>query len=258
MDVSGSPRKIRRIRIITPVPVPVQAHPLFTGQIPEGFIGPDTALEFAFAREGGFFLDSYCDSALAAVFVLEQAREAEAEGCDAVCVNTMTDTGLDAVRSRLSIPAVGAGMSSFLLACSLGDRFSVVTLWDRWVPAYKKNLRLYGLSERLASVRHIDTHPNLEALLTGKEEVVFAALEQAARRAIEEDGADVIVLGSTTMYQSHRHLAGKLGVPVVNPALVGVQACENLLDLSLAHSKTCYVEPEFKNDDLLSAVPSRF
>jgi len=256
--VSCSPRNNRRIKVITPVPIPAAARPLFTGQIPEGFVSSGTTLEFAFAREGGFFLDSYYDSALASVFVLEEARKAEAEGCDAVCVSTMTDTGLEAVRSRLRIPAVGAGMSSFLLACSLGDRFSIITLWDRWIPPYKKNLRQYGLLDRLASARHINTHPNLEALLTGKEEVVFAALEKAARQAIEEDGADVIVLGSTTMYQSHCYLSERLEVPVVNPALAGVQACENLLSLSLSHSKTCYVEPEFKNDALLSVVPSRF
>ncbi|MDR2839292.1 MAG: aspartate/glutamate racemase family protein [Azonexus sp.] len=254
----SNPHQSRRIRVITPVPVPPAAQPLFTGQIPDGFMSPGMTLEFAFAREGGVVLDSYYDSALAAVFVLEEAVKAEAEGCDAVCLSTMTDTGLDAVRSRLKIPVVGAGMSSFLLACALGERFSIITLWDRWVPFYKKNLRQYGLLERLASARHINTHPNLEALLTGKEEVIFAALEKAARQAIEEDGADVIVLGSTTMYQSHRYLSERLAVPVVNPALAGVQACENLLNLALTHSKTCYVEPEFRNDALFDAVPSRF
>lgn len=256
--MSDSRQSIRRIRVITPVPVPEVAHQLFSAQIPAGFVAPGTTLEFTFAREGGYFLDSYYDSALASVFVLEAAQQAEADGCDAVCISTMTDTGLDGARSRLSIPVVGAGMSSFLLACGLGDRFSIITLWDRWIPLYKKNLRQYGLEERLASVRHINTHPNLEALLTGKEEVIFAALEKAARQAVEEDGADVIVLGSTTMYQSHRYLAEKFDVPVVNPALVGVQACENLLNLSLSHSKRCYIEPEFKNDALLRAVPARF
>ncbi|WP_145840772.1 aspartate/glutamate racemase family protein [Denitratisoma sp. DHT3] len=248
----------RRISVITPVPVPAAAQPLFRAQVPPECVRPGTTLEFSFAREGGHFLDSHYDSALATAFVLEQAEQAEADGCDAVCISTMTDTGLDAVRSRLTIPVVGAGLSSYLLACNLGERFSVVTLWQRWVPFYLKSLKQYCLDERLASVRHINTHPNLEALLTGKEEVVFAALEQAARQAIEDDGADVIVLGSTTMYQSHRYLAQKLAVPVVNPALVGVQACENLLDLSLSHSKACYVEPEFRNDGLLNNVLSRF
>ncbi|CAB1368448.1 aspartate/glutamate racemase family protein [Denitratisoma oestradiolicum] len=256
--MTHSSKRPRRIRVITPVPVPHQAHPLFCGQIPEDSRRPGTILEFAFAREGGHFLDSHYDSALATVFVLEQAQQAEDDGVDAVCISTMTDTGLEAVRSRLSIPVVGAGLSSFLLACNLGDRFSIITLWQRWVPFYYKNLKQYQLDARLASVRHINTHPNLEALLTGKEEVVFATLEKAARQAIDEDGADVIVLGSTTMYQSHQYLSQKLNVPVVNPALVGVQACESLLDLSLSHSKACYVEPEFRNDRLLSAVPSRF
>lgn len=248
----------RRIRIISPVPVPEAGRPLFRNQIPAHMVRSNTTLEFSFAREGGYFLDSHYDSALATVFVLEQAQQAEAEACDAACINTMTDTGLDAARSLLNIPVVGAGMSAYLLACSLGEKFSIITLWSRWVPFYHKNLKQYGLETRLASVRHINTHPNLEALLTGKEDVVFSALEKAANQAIEEDGAEVIVLGSTTMYQSHQYLSEKLSVPVVNPALVGVQACEALLDLDLRHSKRCYEPPEFRNDQLLSVVPSRF
>ena len=248
----------RKIRMITPVPVPSEAHPLFYGQVPDSFVRSGTDIEFDFAREGGFLVDSYYDSALASVFVLEAAQKAEQEGCDAVCVMTVTDTGLDAVRSRLSIPVVGAGLSSFLLACDLANRFSIITLWDRWRPTYKKNLKLYGLENHLASVRDINTHPNLEALLTGKEEVVFTALEQAAKQAIEEDGAEAIVLGSTTMYQSHQYLAERLNVPVINPALVAYMACENLLDLSLTHSRTAYMAPENLNDDLLSGIASRY
>lgn len=94
----------------------------------------------------------------------------------------MTDTGLDAVRSRLTIPVVGAGQSSFLLACNLGARFSIVTPWDRWTQAYKKTLQRHRLMGRLASVRHINTHPILEELLHGKEEVVFDALEKVAKK----------------------------------------------------------------------------
>jgi allantoin racemase len=248
----------RRILMVLPVPVPEVARGLFVGQIPDAVKRTGTELDFSFAREGARILDSYYEDVLASAFILDAVCSAEDQGYHAVCIDTVTDTGLEAVRSRLNIPVVGAGESSFLLAASLAARFSILTLWDRWTPAYRKVLARHGLEGRLASIRDIDTRPDLDALLTGKEEVVFQALEEAARRAIEEDGAAALVLGSTTMYQSHQYLAERLPVPVINPALVGYLQCEYLLDLGLAHSKRSFPSPEVLNDRVFSAVPDRF
>ncbi len=248
----------RKILMITPVPVPAPAHALFEGQVPAHIIRADSELHFTYAREGASSLDSWYEDTLASAFILEAGCRAEDQAYAAVCICSMTDTGLDALRSRLSIPVLGAGESSLLTACALGGRISIITLWDRWSPAYRKVLARQGLSERLASIRHINTRPDLEDLLTGKEEVVFEALEKAASAAIEEDGAEVIVLGSTTMYQSHQYLASRLPVPVVNPALAVYLQCESLLDHGLAHSKLAWPAPEVLNDDLFRSVPDRF
>lgn len=248
----------RKIQMLLPVPVPDAARGLFEAQVPEAAKRPGSIVEFAFPREGARILDSYYEDVLASAFILEAAIAAEKDGYDAICIDTVTDTGIEALRSRLSIPVVGAGESSFLLAASLGTKFSIVTLWDKWSPAYRKVLLRHGLLDRLASIRDINTRPDLDELLTGKEEVVFAALEEAARRAVDEDGADVIMLGSTTMYQSHQYLAERLAVPVINPALVGYYQCEMLLDLGLAHSKHAFPSPEVTNDEVFGQVPSRF
>jgi len=55
------------------------------------------------------------------------------------------------------------------------------------------------VSELNRTAKRGDLVLGLEQLLAGKEEVVFAALEEQGRRAIEEDGADVLLIGSTTM-----------------------------------------------------------
>lgn len=54
--------------MITPVPVPAAAIPLFEAQLPEHTRRPGTTVDFCYAREGGAFLDSYYDEVLASVF----------------------------------------------------------------------------------------------------------------------------------------------------------------------------------------------
>lgn len=167
----------------------------------------------------------------------------------------MSDSGLAALRSRLSIPVTGPGRASFHLAADLAKRFSVVTMWPQWHWIYEKLALETGLQSRLASIRDIATRPDTHELLAGKEDIVFDALLEQCRRCIDEDGAHAIVLGSTTMHQSHRFLSERLEVPVLNPGLVAFKQCETLLDLGLSHSKRTYPAPESPSDVLGSVTP---
>ena len=240
----------KSIKMIVPVPLPEEALSAFAARIPVEIIRPDITVDFVGTRAGATILDSPYELALADAFCLEAGAAAEAEGYSAVCINSMSDSGLAALRSRLSIPVIGPGASSYLLACNIGKKFSVVTMWERWTPLTEKVLGEQGLMHRLASVRHIETRPDSQELLAGKEEAVFPALLAAAQKCLSEDGADVIVLGSTTMHQSYRFLQDHLDAPVINPGLVAFKLCEMLLDLGLTHSRYAYPAPETLNDDV--------
>ena len=241
----------KRIKMILPVPVPPEALAMFAAQLPEHLRRPDIDVVFTGTRGGARLLDSAYERTLADAFVLEAGAGAEDEGYAAVCINSMSDSALPALRSRLTIPVVGPAQTCYLLACDLGRRFSVVTMWDRWKPLTEKVITEHGLGHRLASVRSIGVRPDAQALLSGKEDSVFPALLSAAQACIEEDGADVIILGSTTMHQSHAFLADALDVPVLNPGLVAYKMCEMLLDLGLSHSRRAYIGPETLNDRAL-------
>ncbi|WP_288101136.1 aspartate/glutamate racemase family protein [Pseudomonas sp.] len=242
----------KRIKMIFPVPMSEATRPLVESQLPASLMRPDIDVSFVGAGQVMTLADSYYDMALMELAVIEAGIKAEEEGYDAVCVNTVSDSGLSALRSRLSIPVLAPGIAAFHTACMLGQKFSILTMWPRWYPLYRKTLKEYGLESRLASIRSIDVRPDTEALLEGKEEVVFAKLLEAGRLAIEQDGADVIVLGSTTMHQSHAYLARNLPVPVLNPGLIAYKMCEVLLDLGLCHSKIAYPSPEQNKDAAFS------
>jgi len=248
----------KRIKMIVPVPIPEQAIAGFAAQIPSHLIREDIEVDFVGTRNGANLLDSPYESTLADVWVLEQGARAEEEGYSAVCINSMSDSGLSALRSRLAIPVVGPGRSSFHLAADLGAKFSIITMWDRWQWIYEKLASATGLENRMASIRHIDTRPDTAELLAGKEEIVFNKLETACRLAIDEDKADVLILGSTTMYQSHNWLSERLEVPILNPCLVAFKQCEMLIDLGLTHSRKDHMKPEQTKDALFDSVPTVF
>ncbi|MCP8467514.1 aspartate/glutamate racemase family protein [Pseudomonas sp. ZM23] len=228
----------KRIKMIVPVPFSEEACQVMARQLPPTLLRDDIEVEFAGAGRMQGLAKSLHDMAVLELAVIEAGIRAEEEGFDAVCINTVSDSGLAALRSRLSIPVVAPGQAAFHLACTLGQRFSVLTMWPQWLfPLDRKSLCEGSLEARLASIRAVDVRRHAEALLQGREETVFDRLLEVGRRAIEEDGADVLVLGATTMHRAHAYLAEQLPVPVLNPGHVAFKLCETLLDLGLNHSR---------------------
>lgn len=238
-----------RIKVIVPIPMDSHGVANRRSQLSDHFVRPGYEVEFVAVKNGAAYGDSYYDSALMDVFVFEAGLRAEQEGFAAVCIDTVSDSGMYALRSRLNIPVLGPGQIAFHTASMLGHKFSIITMWDEWFHLYRKTLTEYGMWHKLASMRSIKTRPDLAELLAGKEEVVFAKLELEARKAIDEDGADVIVLGSTTMHQSHGFLASRLPVPVINPGLIMYKMCEVFLELGLTHSKHAFPPPQAPKDN---------
>jgi allantoin racemase len=217
-------------------------------------LGPDIEFDYRGVKAGPALFDSYHDWALADVSLFEAGKTADEEGYDAVCIDTMSDSGMNALRSVLDIPVIGPGRCSYLTALMLGNTFSVLTQWDPWMGLYKKGLAEYGLTDKCASIRSINTPPDVANLLGGKEEVVFPKLRDAALECIEEDGADVICMGSTTMHQAVPYLQENLPVPVINPGPLTYKIAELVLGLGLTHSRKAYPKPHVAKLDMLEAM----
>jgi allantoin racemase len=206
-------------------------------------------VEVVFLDRGPASIESEYEEALAAPDTICKAVEAEADGSDAVIIDCMLDPGLPAVREKVAIPVIGPGLTSMHFAAMLGDRFSVVTIVTRLAPALRRRARAYGLSDRLASVRAIDL-PVLE-LERDQQAAVPLLLEQATL-ALEQDGADVVVLGCTGMAGLAKAVHKGLGdqghpeVPVIDPGLAALKQAEVMVDLKLTHSKRTYPLPPRK------------
>lgn len=238
-----------RIKYIIPFPFDEEGVANRAAQIPKELLGPDTEVECVPVRQSGTLLDSQYEALVFDMYIAEAGLRAEEEGYDAVLMDTVSDSGLAALRSRLTIPVLGPGLVSYAVGTMLGRRFSIVTMWERWRHLHEKNLDLYHLWDRCASIRAVDIPPDVEALFAGKEEEIFRKLTDEAQKAIDEDGAGVILLGSTTMHQAGDYMAAHLPAPVVNPGPVAIKLAESIVQLGLTHSKVDYASPSTIIDD---------
>jgi allantoin racemase len=156
------------------------------------------------------FIDTYEDQALAAPGMLKLVRDNQ-DGFDAFVVACHCDPNLDLMKEASRKPVVGIGEASMKIAAMLGHRFSVVSTASRSIPNKEALIDAYHLRGLLASVRA----PREEWAEENPEERYF----RTARAAIEEDGAEVIVLGCAGLAGLDRRLGERLGVPVLDPVV---------------------------------------
>jgi len=245
---------MKQILVIVPFPMSDENLEIRRRQIEAVDLNPEMNFTFKPVRAAPRNYISQADLALADLGIFDTGRTAEKDGFDAVCIDTMSDSGVSALRSVLSIPVIGPGRASVLMAMLLGNRFSILTMWQKWRHLYDKTLSDLGLATACASIRSIDVAPDNLDLLVGKEDEIFPMLEAEAKRAIAEDSAEVILLGSTTMHQAHAHLSTVLDVPVVNPGPLSYKLLEAMLGLGLKHSRKAYPASSVPRDDMIMAM----
>ena len=245
---------MKKILVIVPVAMSADNLLLRQQQLAGLQFGPELVFDYRCVKAGPVNYSSHHDFVLADASIFEAGCRAQDEGYAAVCIDTMSDSGVAALRSVLDIPVFGPGKVSMLTALMLGDRFSILTMASRWKPLYKKALDELGLHHKCASVRAIEVPPDNQGLLSGKEDAVFPLLEAAARLAIEVDGAEVLILGSTTMHQAHAYLEARLPVPVINPGPLSYKMAEAALGLGLRQSRQAYPKPLHPRLDMLEAM----
>jgi Asp/Glu/hydantoin racemase len=148
-----------------------------------------------------------------------------AEGIDAGLISCFSDPGLAAARELMPFPVVGIAEASMLTACMLGGRFSIVTLGARMAQPLRELAMQYGLGSRLASVRTIERRVVDAGSDPGSLADEVTALSNAA---IEQDGAEVIILGGGAVAGLSRQLVDRINAPLLDGVTCAVRMAEAL------------------------------
>lgn len=170
--------------------------------------------------------------------VLHEVKRAENEGYDATVLGCFYDLALEEAREvSESMPVVAPAEATTHLATTMGDSFSVVVGRQKWVPQMRERVEQYGFGDHLASFRPVDL-----GVLDFQEDpaVTKDRLREAARGAVEEDNAEVVILGCTIEYGFFEELQDELGVPVLDAVTAPFKFAElsaELAEFGWTHSK---------------------
>jgi len=200
---------------------------------------PETQVDVVSLERGPMHLEYHYYEALVIADTLHTVRKAELDGYDAAVIGCFYDPGLLEAREITEKLVVTAPAEAAMhIATTLGHSFSILVGRRKWIPKMHENVVKYGFSEKLASFKSLDMGVydfQKDPALTAQR------MRDAAREAVEVDGAEVIILGCTIEFGFYKELQKELGVPVIDAILAPFKYAEFLSELkerfAWTHSK---------------------
>jgi len=177
-------------------------------------------------------IEGFYDEAFAVPPMIEAVRDLDGP-VDGIVVGCFDDTGVHALRAMTDAPVIGICQAALQTASVLGNGLSVVTTLDRSVPALEKIIQDYGFERQCRRVRATDV-PVLD--LEDPKSGARSAIEREIGRALEDDRAEVVVLGCAGMVDLSVELSRTFGVPVVEGVTAAVKILEGMVTLGLKTS----------------------
>jgi len=199
----------------------------------------DTEVVMIRLDEGPISIESSIEHEQAGYSIAKKVHEIESMGYHAFIPWCGEDAGLVSAREVTRIPVIGPFQSSCSIGLTLGHKFSIIAPMVQRVFMERKVWEL-GLGPRLASIRAFGI-PVVEVRKDLKKTTLL--LERECRKAIEKDGADVLLFSCMALFGLAAPLMKKLKVPIIDPALASLKMAEMVNPLGLTHSKSSYPFP---------------
>lgn len=182
------------------------------------------------------FIETYQEKLQAAPGMLQLIAQHQTD-VDGFVIACHSDPNLDAVKEASTRPVVGIGEASIKLASMLGHRFSIVTTHRHSIPAKLEQVKRYHLHQMLASV--VAPHEEHAGLRW------YDLFEALSRRAIDEDLAEVIVLGCAGLSGMDRRLQAALGVPVLDGVVCALILVTGFVRYGVSTSRALGYNPDY-------------
>jgi allantoin racemase len=205
---------------------------------------------------GDSFVETREEFATVGVLRLPIVRAAVQSGdWDAIVLLGGGDPGFAEAREigqRAGVPVVACAHAQMVVATMLGHRFSVLDVSEVHNMQMADLVVRYRMTEHCAAVRCIDAplprpsrpgagNVQAEKVAPGQPSAVLDRAVAEAVAAIEQDGAESLILGCSAMYWMRPHLARRLAemgweVPVLEGYRAAIEMAKLLANLGLSAS----------------------
>jgi Asp/Glu/hydantoin racemase len=201
-----------------------------------GYCSPGTEMEIGYlpsAEESGGVSRVYAFGSKEALSLgplyPDRCAAAERDGFDAVIIHCFVDPGLREARERVRIPVVGPGEVTLRAGSTLSRKVGIITPGTETLDSYSTYLKDLGLENHITGIEPIEgpLAPYAEQDPREMTEAVVGAVKRLVAK-----GADIICpsgLAYIPVRVSAAEVSTRVGVPVLDPALLSVKTAEMLV-----------------------------
>jgi len=181
-----------------------------------------TAIDVVNPSEGPYGVQSQEDREAAKPNVLSLIRNGEKNGYDGFVLACFDDIGLEESRQLVAKPVVGSVEAGIAITRTLAQRFAIVTTFSTAVPTINELLKVYGV-EDICSVHAAGISVAAAAQSTSDDDI---KVNGAIKKAIDDEGAGAILLGSAGLSGKAADLSKRFSLPVVDCVVAAIKLAE--------------------------------
>ncbi len=155
-------------------------------------------------------------------------------GYDAFVLGNSLDPGLIGLRELLDIPVLSVMEVCCHTACTMGEKFGIVTPNKKFMPRYREIVASYALQQRFVGVASLQTYERVAQLnnMFLDKSAADATIEDfiAASRTLIDQGAEVLIpIGPPMSLLAHRKVREVDGALVMDGYSMLVKAAEAMI-----------------------------
>lgn len=161
--------------------------------------------------------------------LLHRIKRAELEGYDACVIGCYYDPFLEEAREICEKMIVTAPAEAAMhIGTTLASSFSVLVVRRKTIPEMKDNVYHHGYQKYLASFRSLEIGVRQ---LQVDPEYTKQRMREEIKKAIDEDGAEAILLGCTVQLGFFDELQKEFQVPIIDANIAPLKYAEFLCNL---------------------------
>lgn len=174
---------------------------------------PGTEIDGIAADFGVSYIATHSEMTIAGYALLDSLARHH-QGYDAIVVGAFAHPLVAGAKELMPIPVVGLAEAGMRAAQLLGRRISILGIGSPGRGTNQEGIVALGMDKEVVSIRVL---PLSGTELAADQERADVEVIKLGNAAVNEDHADVLVLGGAAFTGMAERIAGRLPVPVVSP-----------------------------------------